>query len=248
MALGVLWFIVTVVLGRIFPQVILPLFYRKVPIEEKELLERFRSLARGTGLDLRGIFRVEISRSTRKANAALAGWGSTRQVLLADTLLDSFRPEEIEVVLAHELGHHVAGHTWKLLVFGAAAAALGFWVGSEVLSRAAETLGFSSPSSISAFPLLALVLTLLGLVMLPLQNTLSRHFERSSDRYALKLTRNPEAFENFFVKLARLNLAETQPNRIIEFLFHTHPSIARRLQLAEQFKQEEDRRSGTRTE
>ncbi len=232
---SITWFAVTVVLGRIFPQLILPLFYKKTPVDDPELLERFRILAEGTGLTIHRIYRIDLSKSTRKANAALAGWGSTRQVLLADTLLEKFTPDEISVVFAHELAHYAKGHIPKMLFAGALVATCGFLAASKVLIRLSSGLGFSGPSDIAAFPLLCLILTITGLVMLPLQNFLSRQFERSSDLYALRRSNNPTAFKSAFLKLAMLNLSEVKPNRLIEFLFHSHPSIARRIRMAERY-------------
>jgi len=233
---SIAWFGATVVIGRVFPQMILPLFYKKVPVDDPELLERFRALAKGTGLSIHSIYRIDLSRSTRKANAALAGWGSTRQVLLGDTLLEKFTSEEIGVVFAHELAHHLKGHIPKMLFAGALVASSGFLAASEILRRLSSSLGLAGPSDIAAFPLLCLVLTITGLVMLPLQNMLSRQFERSSDLYALRRSDNPRAFKSAFLKFAMLNLSEVKPNPLIKFLFHSHPSIGERIRMAERYE------------
>src|SRR5205085_10611236 len=118
----------TLVLGRIVPILILPLFYKVTRLDDAALLERLRRLAEGTGLKVEGIYRLHLSAETRKANAALTGLGRTRRVLLGDTLLDRFTPEEIEVVFAHEVGHHVFRHLPKTIVFSVFFSCAGFWL------------------------------------------------------------------------------------------------------------------------
>jgi STE24 endopeptidase len=221
------------VLGRILPVVILPLFYKVTRLEDTTLLERLRRLAEGTGLTIEGVYRLGLSAETRKANAALAGLGRSRRVLLGDTLLDHFTPEEIEVVFAHEVGHHVHRHLPKLIVWSVATSALGFWLIDLALHRASEALGYASFDDPAALPLVMLVPMLFGLVIGPVQNALSRFFERQSDRYALERTQNPAAFRSTFVKLARQNKADSDPNPVQVWLFEDHPPIRQRLALAE---------------
>src|SRR5205085_11856628 len=134
----------TLVLGRIVPIVILPLFYQVTRLDDAALLERLRRLAEGTGLKVEGIYRLHLSAETRKANAALTGLGRTRRVLLGDTLLDRFTPEEIEVVFAHEVGHHVHRHMLKMVVWSVFLAAASFWLADFVLRHTAEALHYAS--------------------------------------------------------------------------------------------------------
>src|SRR5437660_2943803 len=182
------WLVATLVLGQLLPVLILPLFYKVTRIEDSSLLERLRRLAEGTGLNVEGIYRLHLSAETRKANAALAGLGKTRRVLLGDTLLDQFTPEEIEVIFAHEVGHHVHRHLPKLIVLSVALAVGGLWLVDRALHAAAEPLGYQGFADPGALPLLLLVLTLFGLVLSPMQYALSRFFDRQCDRYALERT------------------------------------------------------------
>jgi STE24 endopeptidase len=227
------WLAVTLVLGRLVPLLILPLFYKVTRLEAPELATRLQRLAAGTGLTIEGVYRLHLSAETRKANAALTGLGRTRRVLLGDTLLDQFTPEEIEVVFAHEVGHHVHRHLPKLIAWSVLLAAAGFGLVDAVLRATADRLGYAGFDDPAALPLVLLVLSLFGLVLLPVQNALSRFFERQCDRYALERTGAPQAYRSAFVKLARVNKSDPDPNPLVVWLFYDHPAIRQRLALAE---------------
>jgi STE24 endopeptidase len=227
------WLAVSLVLGQLLPTVILPLFYKVTPLDDQSLLDRLRRLTIGTGLKVQGIYRLHLSVETKKANAALAGLGRTRRVLLGDTLLDQFTPEEIDVVFAHEVGHHVHRHLPKLIVVSVLLAISGLWLVDRELHRLAEPLGYASFSDPAALPLLMMVLSLFGLVLSPLQNGLSRFFERQCDRYALDRTGMPEAYRSAFIKLARLNKCDPDPHPLVVWLFEDHPPIKERLAMAD---------------
>lgn len=231
-AAGVL--LVTLVLGRILPIVILPLFYKIEPLEAPELTERIRRLAEGTGLSVEGVYRMALSTETLKANAMLAGLGRSRRVLLGDTLIEGFSNDEIEVVLAHEIGHHVFRHVRKMIVLGIIYTLAGFWIIDRLLALGAAG---GQPDywnlSVATLPLLSLVLLVFGMVLEPLQNLISRHHERQSDRYALDKTGLRGAFVSAFQKLARMNKDDPCPPRLEVILFHSHPPIGERLAMAQ---------------
>jgi STE24 endopeptidase len=227
------WLAVTLLVGHLLPVLILPLFYKVTRLDDAALKERLQRLAEGTGLRVEGIYRLHMSADTRKANAALAGLGHTRRVLLGDTLLEQFTPEEIEVVFAHEVGHHVYRHLAKLVVWNVVLAAVGFWLVDRVLHWTAGTLHYAGFDDPAALPLLLLVLGLFGLLLGPAQNALSRFFERQCDLYALKRTGMPAAYRSAFLKLARLNKADLDRNPVVVWLFDDHPPIRQRLALAE---------------
>jgi STE24 endopeptidase len=232
------WLVVTLVLGQLLPVVILPLFYKVTRLEDTTLLDRLRRVAEGTGLKVEGIYRLHLSTETRKANAALAGLGRTRRVLLGDTLLEQFTPEEIEVVFAHEVGHHVYRHLIKMIGWSVVLAAASFWLADWVLRSLAEKLhyptdrmpAFQDPA---ALPLFLLVLAVFSLILAPLQNAVSRFFERQCDHYALKRTGLAQAYRSAFLKLARMNKADTDPHPWVVWLFEDHPPIRERLALAD---------------
>jgi len=226
------FFLVGVVLGQLAPVVILPLFYRVERLDDPRLAERLTRLAEGTGLSLEGVYRLELSAETAKANAMLAGLGRTRRVILGDTLLDHFSPDEIEVVFAHEVGHHVHRHMPKLMLAGLGFSTLAFWACDRAVGLwLAREVGAWSYGALPVFtlPLLMLAITLFSLLLEPAQNALSRRFERQADRYAVQRTGMAAAFRSALQKLARRNKADPHPHPLEVLLFHSHPPIAERL-------------------
>ena len=228
-------FLVSIVLAQLAPVLIMPLFYKIEKIDKPELAGRIERLAAGTGLAIEGVYRMDMSRETVKANAMLAGLGHTRRVILGDTLLDGFSPDEIEVIFAHEIGHHVHRHIPKLIAAGMVFMLAGFWACDFVLRAWMQhTLGTVDYAAlpVSSLPLLMLALTAFSLMLEPLQNVLSRRYERQCDRYALRRTGLHEAYFSAFRKLAVLNKDDPCPNPVAVFLFHSHPPIAERLEMA----------------
>jgi STE24 endopeptidase len=227
------WLLVTLVLGRLMPVLILPLFYKVTPFDDPQLLERLRRLTDGTGLTIEGVYRLHLSAETRKANAALAGLGKSRRVLLGDTLLEQFTPDEIEVVFAHEVGHHVHRHLAKMIIISVVLSLAGFGLVDLILRSLAPALGYAGLADPAALPLLLLVLAAFGLLMSPLQNALSRFFERQCDGYALQRTGHRDAYRAAFIKLAKINKSDPDPHPLVVSLFYDHPPIRARLAMAE---------------
>ena len=230
------FFCVSVILGQLAPVLILPLFYKIQRMEDPQLASRLNDLTAGTGLSVEGVYRMELSRETVKANAMLAGLGRTRRVILGDTLLDRFTPEEIEVVFAHEVGHHVHRHLPKMIIIGLVYSAGSFYLCDLLMAAWVQRWGghLEYPSfPVYTLPMLMLAITILSLLMEPLQNTISRYFERQSDRYALQRTGHVQAYRSAFRKLARLNKADPDPHPLEVLLFHSHPTISQRLAMAE---------------
>jgi STE24 endopeptidase len=231
------FFVVTVLMGQLAPVLVVPLFYKVERLDHPELNDRMERLAAGTGLSIQGVYRLGLSEETSKANAMLAGLGSTRRVLMGDTLLDRFTPDEIEVIFAHEIGHHVFRHIRKMIFTGLIYSVIGFWVCDRVLMAWAEQhYGTLSAHDLppSSLPLLMLVLTVFALVLEPVQNAVSRRYERQCDRYALERTGLREAYQSAFRKLARLNKDDPDPHPLEVFLFHSHPPISERLAIADE--------------
>jgi STE24 endopeptidase len=226
------FFLVSVVLGQLAPVVFIPLFYKVDRLDDADLNERMNRLATGTGLKIEGVYRLGLSADTSKANAMLAGIGRTRRVLMGDTLLERFSPEEIEVIFAHEIGHHVHRHIPKMIATGVAISLAGFYVIDRVLVAWAD-IPTAAQAPTSALPLVMFTLTTFMLLLAPLQNAISRHYERQCDRYALVKTNNRPAYRSAFTKLAKLNKADMEPNPIEVVLLHSHPPIAKRLAVAD---------------
>jgi STE24 endopeptidase len=226
------FFVVSVVLGQLAPVLLVPLFYKVERLNNDELAGRMKRLAEGTGLTIEGVYRLGLSADTKKANAALAGLGHTRRVLMGDTLLEEFTPDEIEVIFAHEIGHHVYRHITKMIAAGVVTSLLGFWICDRVLVWWAG-IPTAADAPTRTLPLVMFTLTVFTLVLSPLQNIISRYYERQCDRYALSRTGNRAAYRSAFNKLARLNKDDPDPNPIEVFLLHSHPPIAERLALAD---------------
>ncbi len=234
-AIGLLLF--SVVLANLAPVLILPLFFKLKPLEDEELKRRLLALAERANTRVRGVFTMDMSRKTSTANAALMGLGNTRRIVLGDTLLSAYTPDEIEVVLAHELGHHVHRDIWKLIATQTILTLGGLFLVNLGLHWAVEGAHiYPRLSDAATMPAVALALGLFGLVTMPLTNGYSRLVERQADEYALTSTRMADAFISAMTRLANQNLAELNPNPIIEFLLYDHPAIGKRLQHGERFK------------
>jgi STE24 endopeptidase len=223
-----------VLLAQLAPVLLFPIFFKFRPIEDEELVARLRRVAERAGARVSTVLEWKLGEKTSKANAALTGWGATRRVLLADTLLEHHTPDEIETIVAHELGHHVHRDIPLAIVVESALTLVSLWVVNQALLWATPRFGFRGLADFANLPLVMIVVSAVSLVALPLVNGYSRWRERRADRFALRLTHNAEAFISAMRKLAEQNLAETQPNRVVEFLFHGHPSIAKRIAAAEQ--------------
>ncbi|MGA9527216.1 MAG: M48 family metallopeptidase [Terriglobales bacterium] len=223
-----------VLLAQLAPVVLFPMFYKFEPLENEELKRRLIVLSERAGTRVRGVYRWHLSEKSKKANAALTGLGATRRIILADTLLDNYSDDEIEAVLAHELGHHVHRHILKSILVQAGITLLGFWLANEVLRYAVERRNmFETLADFANLPLLILVSTVLSFLLMPALNAYSRFNERQADRYCFESVATVAPFISSMNKLAEQNLAERTPSRWVELLFHSHPAIAKRVAAAE---------------
>ena len=232
---GAVFALIIVGLANVAPVLLLPLFYRVKPLDRESLRTRLLSLAERADARVLGAYEWGLSDKTKKANAALAGIGATRRILVSDTMLAEYSDEEIEVVLAHEIAHHVHGDIWKGILFQCALILAGFYLGARVLSGMAAAFGLRGVADIAGLPLLLLAAGGVSLLMLPLAHALSRGFERNADRFALSLTRNPGAFISAIRRLAAQNLAEERPSPLVQWLFHSHPPVHERIAVAQAF-------------
>ena len=235
-AVGMLFF--TVLLSNLAPILIAPIFNKYVPLgdEHKELADRLLDLARRANTKVRGVFKFDMSRRTKSANAALTGIGNTRRIVLGDTLINEFSTDEIETVLAHELGHHVHHDIPVLITFSALSTTLSLYIASLALNWAIGYFGFTGPADIAAFPALSLIFGAYGLVTMPIGNAVSRWREKMADDYALQATGKNEAFASAFTRLANQNLGEIDPERWVVFMFYSHPPLGERIEKARNWK------------
>lgn len=223
-----------VLLAQLAPVILFPIFYKFEPLDNDDLKLRLVHLGERAGTRVRGVYKWNLSEKSKKANAALTGLGGTRRIILADTLLDNFSADEIEAVLAHELGHHVHRHILKSIAMQAATTFIGFWAANWVLHYAVDRLHmFETLSDFANLPLLVLVSTVLSFLLLPALNAYSRYNERQADRYAFESIASVVPFISSMNKLAEQNLAERTPSKWVEWFFHSHPAISRRIAAAQ---------------
>ena len=235
---AIILFIISVILARIVPVFILPLFYKIIPIENEELKNRIQALAKDAGIKVENVYKFDMSKNTKKANAAFTGIGKSKRILLGDTLLDSFSIDEIETVIAHELGHYKRKHIVKNIFIGTASSFLTLFLIAFLYNLSLSWFGFSSIVQIAAIPLLSLWAMIISLVLNPLSNMLSRKFEYEADEYAIISTNKREAFISTLEKLTDQNLGDREPHPIVEWFFYSHPSIKNRVSALKKFSLE----------
>ena len=233
---GAVFALLIVGLTNLAPVLLLPLFYRVKPLEREALHARLLRLADRAGARVLGAYEWGLGEKTRKANAALAGLGATRRILVSDTMLAEYSDEEIEVVLAHELAHHVHGDIWKGIAFESALVVAGFYLASRALAAFAPLLALRGVADLAGLPLLVLAAGAVSFVMVPVAHAMSRAYERSADQFALTLTRNPAAFISAMKRLAAQNLAEEHPSKLVQWLFYSHPPVRERIEAARTFQ------------
>jgi STE24 endopeptidase len=233
---AIILLVFNVILANLAPTLLLPLFNKFVPLgdEHAELAGKLLLLAKRSGTYVRGVFKFDMSKRTKQANAGLTGLGNTRRIIIGDTLLNEFTNDEIETIMAHELGHQVNKDIPLGIIFGSLTTLVGLFLVSLGLNWGVRTLGFSSAADIAAFPLLLIVLGVYGLVTMPLENGFSRWRERRADEYALYLTNNGSAYASALRRLANQNLADADPEAWVEWLLYSHPALGKRIAMAEQ--------------
>jgi len=236
----VIFIVLYIFLAQIAPLVLFPLFYKFRPLENDALKERLTRLSERAGTRVKGVYEWKLSEKSRKANAALAGLGVTRRIILADTLLEKYTDDEIEAILAHELGHHVYRHIPKGILVEAGITFVGFVAANQILHYAIERRHlFEQLSDFANLPLLMLVSAVLSFLLMPALNAYSRFNERQADRYSYTAIPSVAPFISGMNKLADQNLAERRPSRWVELVFYSHPPIAKRIQAAEAWAREQ---------
>ena len=232
---AVVLFIISVVFARLLPVIVLPIFYKITPIEDEDLKSRITRIAEDAGIKVENVFRFNMSKNTKKANAAFTGLGKSKRILLGDTLLDNYSHDEIETVVAHELGHYKRNHIVKNIIIGTAASFGTLFLIAYFYSLSIHWFGFTRLQEIAALPILSVWAMLIGLIETPLTNILSRKFEYEADEYAVSVTGKPSAFIATLNKLTDQNLADKDPHPLVEWFFYSHPSISKRVKAIRQY-------------
>jgi STE24 endopeptidase len=234
---GGILLIFNVLLANLAPVLLFPIFYKFVPLEEDyaDLTRRLMALAERAGTHVKGVYKFDMSRRTKAANAGLTGLGNTRRIILGDTLLEEFTPDEIETILAHELGHHVHKDIPKGILIQSVITLGGLYIASIGLNSGISIFGFAGPADVAAMPLFVLIMGMYGLITMPLVNAYSRSRERQADVYALQTTGNGIAYASALTRLANQNLADADPEPWVEFFLYSHPALSKRIKLAKGF-------------
>lgn len=234
-----LWWLLTaalfglaaILLSRIAPVLLMPLFYQFKPLSREALTARLLALSERARVPVLGAFEWGLGEKTTRANAALVGAGRTRRILVSDTLLKDYSDDEIEVILAHEIAHHVHHDIWTALLLETLVIVVSLYTAHVALGGFGYGVGDAA-----ALPLIALVVGAVSFALTPLGNAWSRHNERRADRFALALTERPAAFISAMRRLGAQNLAEERPSAPVFWFFHTHPTIDERITTARTFK------------
>jgi STE24 endopeptidase len=232
---AVILLVFNVILANIAPTVLMPIFNKFVPLGEEhaDLVNRLMDLAKRSGTYVRGVFKFDMSKRTKEANAGLTGLGNTRRIIIGDTLLNEFTLDEIETIMAHELGHQVNKDIPLGILFGSLTTLVGLYLASVGLNWGVKYFNFEGVADIAALPLFVLVMGIYGMVTMPIENGFSRWRERRADEYALVLTHNGAAYASALKRLANQNLADADPEAWVEWLLSSHPALGKRIAMAE---------------
>jgi STE24 endopeptidase len=235
LAAALIMFLVSLILTWLTPTFLIPLFFKLKPLEEGELKEKLVNLARRAGVDIAECLTMDLSSKATTANAMVSGWGKSRRIIFSDTLLQGYSWDEIEVTLAHELGHRLHHDIPKLIGIQAATFLLAFYLANLALRAGAVLFSLQGVSDIAGLPWLILILAMLILVLQPALNWYNRRLEIAADETALVLSNNPQAFIGLMTKLTDQNLTEAEPGRWAKLLFYDHPTYNERIKLAHNY-------------
>jgi len=222
-------------MARIAPVLIFPIFYKFREIDNDEIKIKITDLLKSQNIKINGIYSFNISKDTKKANAGFTGIGKSKRIILSDTLIENFDPEEVGVIFAHEMGHYKKKHILKNIILSSLIIFLSFFLCGRIYELSLNLFGFEHISEIAAIPVLFFYLTLFGLIIMPLMNYISRRYEKEADAFAIDITKDAQHFISSMEKLSRINLADKEPHPITEFIFYSHPSIKNRIEFARSY-------------
>lgn len=237
---SVVFIFFTVVLVNLAPVLIMPLFNVYTPLPQGELRDRLVQLSHKAGVEVEDIFTMDMSKQTKKVNAMFTGLGNTKRIVLGDNMVNEFSTDEIEVVIAHEMGHNLMHHIWKGIALASVIAAIGFFIihliGPGIISRFKNRLKIENMADVASLPLIFLIFMIYGIITMPVAPAFSRQMERQTDKFAIDMTHKNDAFITAMEKLAYMNLSDPEPSPAIEFLLYDHPPISKRIKFAQEYK------------
>jgi STE24 endopeptidase len=228
--------LVSLISSVVAPILLVPLFYKMKPLADGDLKAKLDKLAQKAGARVHGIFVLDFSARGTTANAGLMGIGRTRRIVISDTLIQQYSAPEIEVITAHEIGHHMGRDIFRLLVVQASFSLIVLKIVDVILKVTVSPLGFSGIADPAALPLLVLLFGAFITLASPFLNTFSRLVESQADAYALVLTNDSPAFIDSMTRLANQNLGVANPPKWEELLFYDHPSYNKRVAQARSYE------------
>lgn len=230
--------IFNVILTNLAPVLLMPIFYKSTPLGEEyaDLTQRLLELAHQAKTRVSGVYKIDMSRRTKAANAAVIGLGNTRRIVIGDTLLNEFTPDEIETVMAHELGHQVHGDIPLGILVESCVTLVGLYIASLGMQLGVRAFGYNGPGDPASMPLLLLIMAAYSFLTMPAANAFSRWRERRADEYSLQVTGHADAFASAMARLADQNLSDADPEPWVEFLLYSHPALSKRIKMAQSYK------------
>jgi STE24 endopeptidase len=235
LAAALIMFLVSLILTWLAPTFLITLFFKLKPLEEGGLKEKLVNLSKRARVDIEQCLTMDLSSKATTANAMLSGWGKSRRIIFSDTLLQGYSWDEIEVTLAHELGHHLHHDIPKLMAIQTATFLLAFYLASLALKAGVALFSLQGISDLAGLPWLIIVLAIFVLVLQPALNWYNRRIEIEADKTALELSNNPQAFIGLMTKLTNQNLSEAEPRHWAKLLFYDHPPYNERVKLARNY-------------
>jgi STE24 endopeptidase len=224
-------FVIQIFVLFIAPIVIMPLFNKFVPLADGELKTAVENYAAKEGFKMQGLFTMDGSKRSSKANAFFTGFGALRRIVLFDTLIAQHTVDELVSVLAHEMGHYKKRHIHKFIAISAASMALMFWVLGLVINNKGlfDAFGVQNMSAYAGLVFFGFLYAPLQVVLSTVTNYLSRRYEYDADRYAVITYQKPRAMMDALKKLSVNNLANLTPHPLKVFLEYSHPPVLERI-------------------
>lgn len=231
-SLGMIPFIILMVV--VAPIWISPIFNDYVPLKDQDLKAKITALAEKGGIGDADIFEVDGSRQSKKVNAYVTGLFGSKRIVLYDTLIKNFSDEEIEFVMAHEMGHYVMNHIWWGLLVTVLFTTGALWLMDltihPVIRKFKKRFGFYSLEDIASLPLVLIFATVISFVFQPITNGFSRYEEHQADKYGLEISGvSGDVAATAFDKLSVYNLSDPDPSGLVEFWFYDHPALKKRM-------------------
>lgn len=217
-----------------------PLFNEFGPMKDKGLEAKIVELANRAGIEGGSVFEVNKSVDTKALSAYVTGFGNTKRIVLWDTIIRKLNPNELLVVMGHEMGHYVLKHVLKGILFFSVLLGvtlyLAHWTSDSMIRRFKERFGFDRFSDIAALPLLLLLLGVFNLLVTPLALTYTRYNEHEADRFGLEITKSNRAAATAFVKLQEENLDIPRPGWLYKIWRSSHPPVGERIDFCNEYR------------